>query len=50
MDGLMHDGGAYRQPIQPKQAESLSNKPDGDSISSEWMVKFHTGYKLDGND
>ena len=33
MDGLKNDGGEYRQSIQPKQAGSLSNKSDGDSIA-----------------
>jgi hypothetical protein len=32
MDGLMNDDGKYRQAIQPRQAGSLSNKPDGDSV------------------
>jgi hypothetical protein len=33
MDGPMNDGGEYRQVIQPKQAGSLSNKPDGDNVN-----------------
>jgi hypothetical protein len=33
MDGLMNDGGEYLQAIQPKQAGSLSNNPDGDTLA-----------------
>jgi hypothetical protein len=48
MDGLMNDDGKYRQAIQPRQAGSLSNKPDGDKMrehkDGEITIPYHTKY------